>query len=329
MKINKQIRSKQNLKIVCFGGGNAIPKLLLEPLKKYSAEITSITSMLENGGSTGQLREDFDILPAGDISRHLIFLSDAPKWKKELFYLRFGREKFPRGHRGHRFGTVFISLMEHTLGDFKKSLKFAHKFLEIKNHQALPATLDKTHLFAVLENGKVIKGEDEIDVPKKHNPKLKIKKIFLKPKAKVFPAAKKAIVNADLIVLGPGDIYSSIICCLLPGGMKEAIQKSKSKKILIVNAMNKLGETNDFSVLDFTGEVEKYINCPLNYVLYNTEVPDKRRIKEYKKDEPLILDLVKIDKNLDKKKFIGKNLLTRQGPIIYDSKKIIKEILKI
>jgi len=317
-------------KIVCLGGGNLVPRVILEPLKKYPAKIVSITSMTENGGSTGQLRKDFNILPVGDISRHLVGLSDAPEWKKDLFYLRFGKEKFPGGHVGHRFGTVFISLMEYTLGgNFEKALEVAHDFLEVKKHKALPATINKVQLMAELENGKIIEGEDEVDVPKKHNPKLKIKKVFLKPRAKVFPPTKKAILEADIITLGPGDFYSSTVPCLLPAGMKEAFGKTKSKKILICNTMTKLGETNDFSVLDFAKKLEKYMGCPLDFVIYHNAVIKKGRIKKYKKKVPLARGSVKIDKNLPSQKFIGRNILVKNDFPAYDSKKIVKIILSL
>ena len=316
-------------KIVCFGGGNVVPNLLLEPLKKYQVKITGITSMIDNGGSTGQLRRDFDVLPPGDIRRHILALSNAPEWKKQLWKFRFGQEKFTGGHKGHNFANVFISGLEYILKDYKKALKIVYDFMEVKKHQALPSTINKTQLMAKLENGKIIEGEDEINVPRKHNPKLKIKKVYLKPKAKAFPPAKKAIIEADLISIGPGDLYSSAVCCLLPEGMKESLQKSKAKKVLIVNPMTKLGETNNFSVLDFTNEVEKYMGCPLDFVFFNTKFPDKKRIKEYRKEEPLILDLVKIDKNLDKNKFIGRNFLVKSGPVIYDKSKVVKTLLNL
>lgn len=321
--------SYKNKKIVCFGGGNALPKVVLTELKRYSVEITSVTSMTESGGSTGQLRKDLNILPPGDISRHLVALSKAPRWKKGLFYSRFGREKFPGGHIGHRFGTIFIAGLEYLLKDFEKALQFTHEFLEVKKHQALPATLRKTHIWATLENNQTIKGEDEIDVPKRHNPKLRIKKVFLRPKAEAYSPVLRAIKKADLIVIGPGDLYSSLIPCLLPKGIRETIRKSKTKKAFICNIMTKLGETNGFSVLDFANRIEKYMGCPLDFVLYNTRIPDKKRIKEYKKEEPLILDLVKIDKKLDRKKFIGKNLLTKSGQIVHDSNKVVKILLKL
>jgi len=321
--------SKKLKKVVCFGGGNMVPKVILEPFKEYPVRIVSITSMTENGGSTGQLRKDFGVLPAGDISRHLIALSEAPQWKRKLFYLRFGKEKFPGGHTGHRFGTVFISLMEYVLGSFEKALRLAHDFMEVKTHKALPVTVNRVQLMAKLENGKIIAGEDEIDVPKRHNPKLKIKKVFLKPKGKIFSETKKAIIEANLITLGPGDFYSSIIPCLLPTGMKTVLRKSKAKKLFICNTMTKLGETHNFSILDFAKKTEKYMGCPLDFVIYHNGGLDKRRVKEYKKINPLISGLVKIDENLPETKFIGEDIVTKSGPLTYDSKKITKIIWKI
>lgn len=325
-----QPNPERSRSVVCFGGGNAMPKALLEVLKRArSTKITSIASTFDSGGSTGKLREELDILPSGDIRRHILALSNAPAWKKNLWKLRFGKEEFKGGHKGHNFGNLFLAGLEYILNDYQKALKLAHDFMEVKIHRALPITADKAHLSAELEDGTIIEGEDEIDVPQKHNPNLKIKKLFLKPKAKIFPETKKAILKADLITIGPGDLYSSIIACFLPEGVKEAIKKSQAKKIFICPAMTKLGETKNFSVLDFAQEVEKYLGHPLDFVIYNTEIPDKKRIEEYKKEEPLFLDLVKADKNLEKNKFLGKNLLVKSSPIIYDSKKVAKTILNL
>lgn len=316
-------------KIVCFGGGNLVPKVILQPLRKYPVELISVTSMTEGGGSTNQLSRDFNVLPSGDISRHLVALSDAPQWKRDLFYSRFGQEKFPGGHIGHRFGTVFISLSEHFLGNFEKALEFAHNFLEVKRYRALPATVNKVQLMAELENGKIIEGEDEIDVPKKHRAELKIKKVFLRPRAKIFPAVRSAIIEADMIVLGPGDFYSSTIPCLLPQGIKEAFKRSKAKKVFICNTITKLGETKDFSVLDFVREVERYIGVPLDFVVYHKDKIDQKKIREYKKINPLALSPVKIDEGLSGKKFIGECLLSKSDSLDFDSEKLAKIIFNL
>lgn len=315
-------------KIVCFGGGSAMPKTVLSKLKEYPVHITSITSMVDNGGSTGQLRADFNVLPPGDIRRHILALSEAPQWKKDLWSFRFGREKFEEGHKGHNFANAFIAGLEYNLKSYDKVLEVIYKFMEV-NGKVLPATIKQTQLYAKLENGEIIKGENEIDVPQKHNPNLRIKKIYLEPKVKAYPPILKSLKETDLIIIGPGDLYSSLLSCFLPKGISQAIKKSKAKKILICNTMTKLGETNNFSVLDFTDETEKYLGCKLDFVIYNAKMPSKERVKEYKKKEPGILELVKIDNKLNNKKFISSNILTSSGPIIYNPDKLTKLIMSL
>lgn len=314
--------------IVCFGGGNAAPKAVLTPLKKYSVRITGITSMVDNGGSAGQLRQDFNVLPPGDIRRHILALSDAPQWKKDLWTFRFGHEVFDGGHKGHVFANAFIAGLECGLEDCGKALEAMHEFMEVKkDHRALPATVDKTQIYAELENGEIVKGEDEIDVPIKHDPNLKIKKVWLEPKVKAYPPVLEAIAKADAITIGPGDLYSSSIPCILMEGISETLCKTKAKKVLIVNTMTKLGETNDYYVMDFVKEMEKYMGRDLDYVIYNTEIPDKKRIAEYKKEESSMIELVKVNEGLDGKKFIATKILTKDGAIVYEPEKLVKVIM--
>ena len=310
-----------------MGGGNAMPNAVLKGLKKYDLDITSVTSMVDSGGSSGQLRKDFNVLPPGDMRRHLLALSEAPEWKKELFKFRFGREEFGDGHRGHSFGNAFIAGLEYVLKDYEEVLKIVHEFLEVKG-RCLPATIEKTNLVAILENGQEIFGEDEIDVPKAHDPNLKIKKIFLKPEAKAYQPVSDAIENADLIIIGPGDLYSSLIPCVLPRGIKESLEKSKAKKILIVPAMTKIGETNGFSVLDFANEMERYVGSPLDFVIYNNFVPEKERVEKYKKEELNVHEIVEINEGIDEKRFIGRDLLVKSGEIVYDPDKLADVIIK-
>ncbi len=317
-----------NKKAVCFGGGNAIPKTILIPLKKYPVDITAITSMVDNGGSTGQLRTDFNVLPPGDIRRHVLALSEAPDWKKEFWQFRFGHEMFDGGHKGHSFSNAFIAGLEYNLKDYGKVLEVVNEFMEVKGN-ALPATIEQTQIYVELENGEIAKGEDEIDVPQKHDPNLKIRRAYLEPEVKAYQPSLDAVAEADLIIIGPGDLYSSTIPCLLMGGMKEAFKKTKAKKILVCNAMTKYGETNNFSVSDFASEMEKYMDCPLDFVIYNAEIPSKERVEEYKKEELGILDLVKVDEGLDDKKFISSNILINDGPIVYDPEKLIKLIMSL
>ena len=222
--------SKKIKKIVCFGGGSAMPEVVLVGLKKYPFKIYATAAMLESGGSSGQLRTDFNVLPSGDLRRQLLALSEAPEWKRKLFKFRLGREVFDDGHMGHSFGNVFISGLEYILKDFKKVLEISHDFLEVKG-KVLPVTIENGHIYATLKNGETIFGEDEIDVPRKHNPNLKIKEIYLTRKVKAYPPILKVIKEADYIIIGPGDLYSSLLPCFLPEGIVRAIHNSKAKKI--------------------------------------------------------------------------------------------------
>ncbi len=317
-----------NMKVVCFGGGKALPEAVLSGLKKYKIDITSITSMVDSGGSSGRLRKELNVLPPGDIRRHLIALSEAPKWKKDLFELRFGQENFGEGHIGHSFGNLFIAGLEHILKDYEKVLEIVHQFLEVKG-RCLPATIERTTLCAVLENGETIEGEDEIDVPKRHDPNLRIKEIFLKPRVKAYERAVEAVEDSDLVIIGPGDLYSSILPCFLPEGMSDAIKESNARKIFVCPPLTKTGETNNFSVLDFTKEVERYIGCELDFIIYNTQIPSEDEIISYKLKNNWVYGAVKIDDGLSEKKFIGANLLNSSKGIVYDSDKLAELIINL
>ncbi|MCD6381873.1 MAG: YvcK family protein [Candidatus Aenigmarchaeota archaeon] len=316
------------IKILCFGGGSGLPEVVLEPLKKYDEfSISSVTSMVDNGGSTGQLRRDFNVLPPGDIRRHILALSEAEDWKKKLWKFRFGHEEFPGGHKGHSFANVFIAGLEYVTKDYEKALEIVHDFMRVKG-RCLPATTDQVQLIVKLENGEEAVGEDEIDVPKNHDANLKISEVFLRPEGNTYPPVIVAIKEADVIIIGPGDLYSSLVPCFLPKGIKEAIQESKAVKIFICPAMTKLGETQGFDVEKFAGEMERYIGCELDYVLFNNQDPDEGRIKKFKEENPHLLQIVPFE-GVSGEKFVGRDLLLDGGPILYDPVKVEKVLVEL
>jgi uncharacterized cofD-like protein len=312
----------KNTKIACLGGGNAMPKAILKKLKEYPIEIAAICAMLDTGGSSGRLKKDYKITSPGDIRRSLIALANTSPVIEHLFNYRFQGGDL----KGHNFANLLITALELNANNYDSVIKELKKILQIK-HQVLPVTLSKSNLYAVLENGKTVSGEKNIDNPK-HNGKLKIRKVYLKPKAKAYPQTIKAIGEANMIVIGPGDLYSSLAQILMTEGISESIKKSKAKKLYICNTMQKHGETNDFSVLDFTNEIEKYLDSELDYVIYNTKKPSKETIKGQKKKHPELLKMVKIDKNLNKNKFIGRSLL-KPSSLEHDSKKLSKTIISL
>lgn len=311
-------------KIVCLGGGNAMPKAVLQGLKKYPIGLSVICAMLDSGGSAGRLRKDYKITSPGDIRRAFIALANTSPAIENLFNYRFQAGEL----KGHNFANLFITALELTTNNYEKTIKEMNRFLNIK-HQVLPVTLDNANLYAILENGKIISGEINIDVPK-HSGNLKIKRVFLRPKAKAYPQALEVINKADLIITGPGDLYSSLAQILLTEGIPEAIRETRAKKVYICNLMTKYGETNNFSVSDFTNEIEKYLGGNVDYVIYNSKKPSKERLQKYKKEHSELLSLVTFDKNLSQgKKFIGVDLLPSAGPIVHDSDKLVKILLRL
>lgn len=313
-------------KVVCIGGGSGIPPLL-RAFKKLSQNVCGITSMIDSGGSAGKLRRDYKVLPPGDIRRIIAALSDNPH-AVEMMNFRF------RGGQldGHTLGNILIAAFEKIEG-FKHGKEEVEKMLAIKG-KALPATKEDCNIYAELENGQILKGEDEIDIPLR-NPFLKIKKVWLEPLAKASKEAEEAILGADVIIIGPGDLYSTLIPSLLIRGISEAIKRSKAKKIYVCNAMTKLGETVNYAVSDFIEEIEKYMGeNVLDYAIYNQRVPSRERILEYQKEAPFVFDYVKFSRKklaaIQKPKVIGVDLLTTPiGPIIHDPDVLAKIVLSL
>ena len=328
VKKQKKAKIAKRLKIVCIGGGNLMPKVVLEPLKKYPVDLTGITSMVDSGGSSGQLRQHFGVLPPGDIRRHVLALSNAPRWKKELWAFRFGEEVFEDGHKKHTLGNAFIAGLEVSLKDHSKVMAVVSDFMELGPNRALPMIIEKTHIYAEMENGEIVEGEGEIEVPVKHDLNLKINKVFPKPSIKLFSESKKAILAADLILIGPGDLYTSIVACFLAEDAPAVFKKAKGKKILISNTVTRLSETRDFSILDLASEVEKYMGSKLDYVLYHNKPLDKDLLAGFRKENPQIGLPIAINDNLPREKFIGADIY-KKNEFGYDPKKVVSNIFKL
>jgi uncharacterized cofD-like protein len=259
-------------KIVTIGGGNGQSKLLRE-LKKYPVKITAVVSMIDNGGSTGKIRKAYGVLPSGDIRRCLGALAQQNLELQEAMEYRFQNGFLT----GHNFGNLLMLSLEKELGSYQVMIDYLSKLLKIKG-RVLPVTLQPTELVAILENDKKIIGETNIDIPK-HNAKLKIKRVLLQKKVKANPEVLSAIKQADLIVYTIGDLYTSIIPNLLVSGVKEAIAKSKAKKIYTCNRTTKKGETHGFCAQDFVDTLRQYLNDnSLDYLLVdkNKHIPPRK-----------------------------------------------------
>lgn len=310
--------------IVVIGGGTGV-FTVLSGLKKFDdLDLKAVVSMADDGGSTGILREEFGILPPGDIRRALVALSHSDKLLAGLFNYRF-----PLGRlAGHNFGNLLITALEKTTGSFEKAVFEAGKILAIKG-EVIPVTLQNCRLFACLEDGRIIEGETNIDIPK-HNGSLKIEKIYLSPQAKINPKAESAILNADLIVIGPGDLYTSIIPNLLVSGIKEALIKTKAKKVFVTNLMTKFGETNNFMASNFLGAVENYLKENFfDFIFVNTKKPEEIILRCYRAQNAFFIEFDKENFKNRKEKIIAKNFLRKGDLVRHDSAALAKTLLAI
>lgn len=311
------------MKVVVIGGGTG-SFTVLKGLKGKVDDLSAVVSMFDSGGSTGILRDEFGILPTGDVRRCLIALADeGDDILRQLFMFRFEEHS---SLQGHSFGNLFLTALTEICGSEAEAIRQAARILRIKGH-VLPVSFDNCHVFAELENGAVIKGETNIDVPR-HDPNLRIVKSWLEPSASANQEAVDAILKADLVVIGPGDVFTSVIPNLLVKGIPEALKKSKAKKVYVCNVMTKFGETTNFKASDHLKEIIKYGGCP-DVVICNTAKGSPALVKKYASQNqfPVVVDDDAIAK-------LGVKILT--GDVIYtpelirhDGDKLAKFLLKL
>jgi len=266
-------------KIVVIGGGTGL-SVLLHGIKEYTSNITAVVTVADDGGSSGRLRQQFDIVAPGDIRNCLVALAADETMMRELFQYRFKKET---EFSGHSFGNLFLTAMTQVTGDFEKAIKESSKVLSIRG-RVLPSTLDKVTLVAEHKDGRVTEGEAQI--PKAGSP---IAKIFIKPQdASAAPDAVKAIREAELIILGPGSLYTSIIPNLLIKDIRDAVVESQVSKIYVCNIMTQPGETDRFKASDHIKELVTHTHpkivdaCVVNIGRISTAMLEK-----YSKEDPI------------------------------------------
>jgi uncharacterized cofD-like protein len=264
-----QSQSMQKKNIVVVGGGNGTA-CTVRGLKAYADEIhlSAVVSMSDSGGSSGRLRDEFKSLPVGDIMRATLALSKHKyhDFLKPMFYkTRFeGVGKLD----GHNIGNLFLILASQYAGSLPDAISALHQSLECLGN-AYPVTLERCDLIAELTDGTEVRSEDELDRPK-YNRSLRIKKAWLDPVPKLYDKAKKAIEQAEFILMGPGSLYCSVIATLLPKGMKEAIASSSAQLVYIAgNAFERIGETGPTILSECASELEVYLPRKLDVILYN------------------------------------------------------------
>jgi uncharacterized cofD-like protein len=275
-------------RIVAIGGGTGLA-VLLQGLKEYTSNTSAIVTVADDGGSSGRLRQEFDILPPGDIRNCLVALADAPSLMQDLFQFRFDSSS---ELSGHSFGNLFITVMTKLTGDFEKAVKESSKVLAIRG-QVIPSTLNNVSLVARYRDGSTIEGEAAI--PQK---KLPIARVFLKPQeARATPEALKAIAEAQVIIIGPGSLYTSVIPNLLIKDLTDAIAASSALKVYICNVMTQAGETEGYSAFDHINAIIEHSSPKIidSCIVNSAKIP-KELLEKYSFENsyPVNVDLQKI-----------------------------------
>ncbi len=324
--------SVEDKKVVVVGGGTGT-YVVLSGLKKLPLQLTAVISTMDSGGSTGRLRDQLGVLPPGDLRQALVALSNSEKIWRDLFTYRFDSGDLD----GHNFGNIFISALEKVTGSFDEVLEHATKILGTQG-KVIPITTERTELVAKLENGEEIVGQHIINELIPSRPC--IKELYLHPEVDSNEAALIEIKNADFLVFGPGDLYTSIIPNLLTRGAKNAVLQSKAQKVYISNLMTKPGQTDNFGVLEHVLLLEEYLGSKLDSVLVNTAKVPEKMLKWYKQTS----ESQPVENNLTKERgytIIADNFLSKvvyeqkisdrvqRSVLRHDSKKLARALYKI
>ena len=313
-------QNKINITTIGWGTGtyNVLSGLKANP----DYNLAAIVTMSDSGWSTGLLRDEFGVLPPGDIRRAILALSTESEILRKLFEYRFDKES---SVSGHTVGNLLLTALADITWDFGDGIKEINKMFKVKG-KVIPVTMEQSNLCVELENGQKVCWESNIDVPD-HDPDLKIIDAYLEPEVKANSVAKNTLANSDIIVIGPWDLYTSIIPNLLVKWVKKSIKNSNAKVVYFCNIMTKQWETSGFEVKDFIDVIEKYLwKWILDYVVVNDGNISDYMVKKYKDSEwkkPVKIK-EKDKKDLQKKsyKIIERDMLHEQDFVRHSSRKI-------
>ena len=308
-------------KIVSVGGGTGL-STLLTGLKEYTSNITAIVTVADDGGSSGRLRQQFDILPPGDIRNCLVALADASSMMRDLFQFRFNKGS---ELQGHNFGNLFITVMTELTGDFEKAIRETSKVLALRG-QVIPSTLENVRLIASHQDGTVTEGEYKIPHAGK-----RIDRVHLRPdKSEATPEALRAIREAELIVLGPGSLYTSIIPNLLIKDISDAIAASRAIKVYVCNVMTQPGETDGYTASDHIKALVDHSDpAVINYCIVNTGKIPRELLSRYTQDRAF--QVVNDRKKIEQMGYrvIEDDTISSENFIRHDPLKLAKIILDL
>ena len=311
-------------------GGGTGNFTVLNGLKKYNIDLSAIVSMADDGGSTGILRDELGVLPPGDVRQCLVALSDSSRLMRSLMNYRFENGSL----QGHSFGNLLLSALEKVTGSFEKAVEEVGKIMSIKG-KVIPVTTHQVRLNMILANGKILEGEKAVHLSTEIHKGYK--SMYLEPFPQANPHAISEIMNADLVVFGPGGLYTSLIPNLLVEGIGKALRETKAKKVFIINLMNKKGQTPKFTVKDHLNELKRYVGKDVfDFIIVNNSQPPKDLIEVYAEEGEMVKNDLLNDARVieapllsNELKEIQKGDLLPRNLIRHDSQKLANELMKI
>jgi uncharacterized cofD-like protein len=273
-------------KIVVIGGGTGT-SVVLSGLKKHPISLSAVITVADSGGSTGRLRDEFGFLPVGDMRQSLAALAekeDEP-WIQKLLLYRFNHGQ---GLEGHNLGNLILTALQDMTGSTPQAIEIAERIFNLEG-SIYPVTEENVDLVVEYDDGSVIVGEHHLN--RENGGGKHIKSVKLSKNAKLYSKAQKAIEEADLVVIGPGDMYASLAPNLIVDGMKEALHATHGKLVFIVNLMNSYVQTHNFKASDHVREIEKYIGRKIDYIIINEgDIPSDIKAHYEKEHEYQVID---------------------------------------
>lgn len=311
-------------KIVCLGGGIGTSRLL-RGLKKYPVEISVVTSMADDGGSSGRLRKAYNIMPPGDVvSCIAAMMDDSDKELESLLLYRFpGQDKSDKSIDGHKLGNLIMLAELQRTKDFYKAVEATKKMVGVSGN-FYPATDQRVHLWAITKDGRRVYTENTLDLAMYSEP-YGLKRVYINPaKPKVNKKVIESLMEADVIISGPGDLYTNQLPVLIVPQIKEALLASKAKKLFIANIANKPFETRNFTLSDFCTAIHTHLNAfPFQTIIANNNqknpIPRKYKYKYIDLDEDKLPPQVTLIKG---------DLVNDDFPLYHESDKLAEIVMK-
>ena len=319
----------ERLKIVTIGGGSGQFALLSGLRQVREFDLTAIVSMVDSGGSTGRLRDELGILPPGDILKCVLALSPHQEVVRQILLKRF---QVDRRLKGHNAGNMLLTMLSRYTGSFSSGVSALAEILDVRG-KILPVTMDRATLVAELTDGTRVFGESAIDMPR-GTQREKIRDVYLVPHHSdaitIFPPVMEAIAQADLIILGPGDLFTSIIPNLIVPRMAETLATAKASILYLLNIMTKYGETHNFKARDFVAALEDHMHRPIDGILYNDRTPAPEQIELYRAQKAEWVIIEAEDPFWEGRKHFRSDLIETEGKVLrHDSVKLAREIRRI